>query len=362
MNRCSPYGVKIYRQGTFESFYDMPLEVNWPLTDMCNYRCSYCFGQHPVDKTRFSDLKQIENAVANISKISRGRIMVTLAGGEPTIHPHFLDLLYLLREKLQERLKGILIISNGSNSGEFYEKIADFSKDVNIKQEISIHTEFVKIQHIVELIKMLSRRINLEFPLMFNPEKKELVYDLYDKLLELRKQYPFHIIVQTLRQPPKFDVLDYRYTEEDFLWQREAQERFEEASRTGAENVCRARWESGFPKNFFWDVFDGSERRIVTELDRNKAFQMGYLKFKDMYCVQGSSVLSIGWDGSLRRSHCGVENAVLNIYEDISSEEMNRAYVLKCPYENCGCGTNHPIPKFLDEEEALSFVKTHLHR
>ena len=35
--------MKIFRTGAYESFYDMPLKVNWSLTKRCNYRCSYCF-------------------------------------------------------------------------------------------------------------------------------------------------------------------------------------------------------------------------------------------------------------------------------------------------------------------------------
>ena len=35
--------MKILRCGAYESFYDMPLAIDWMLTKRCNYRCSYCF-------------------------------------------------------------------------------------------------------------------------------------------------------------------------------------------------------------------------------------------------------------------------------------------------------------------------------
>ena len=35
--------MKILKQGARECFEDLPLEVNWGLTEKCNYRCSYCF-------------------------------------------------------------------------------------------------------------------------------------------------------------------------------------------------------------------------------------------------------------------------------------------------------------------------------
>lgn len=349
----------IYRQGTFESFYDTPIEVNWPITDMCNYRCSYCFGQRPIEKERFSSLKQIEVAVSNIAKLRHNRIMVTLAGGEPTLHPYFYDILRLLKENLQERLKTVLIITNGSRNQELYEQIAALGEEINIKVEISIHTEYVNMDHIVNLIKMMSPKINLEFPLMFNPEKRETVHKIFNELLELRKNNPFHLIVQTLRQPPNFDVLDCRYTEDDFRWQRDATQQFEEVSRSSVSNIRREEWENAFPKTFFWDIEDKEGRKIITDLDRNKAFQIGLLNFKGMFCTMGSSILSIGPDGTCRKVHCPVDTKTHNIFEDIDAEEMNKTYLLKCPYENCGCGTNHPVPKFLDENEAITFIKTH---
>lgn len=43
--------MKILRTGGRECFADLPLEVNWVLTNKCNYRCSYCFdygkGKNP---------------------------------------------------------------------------------------------------------------------------------------------------------------------------------------------------------------------------------------------------------------------------------------------------------------------------
>ena len=351
----------IYRQGSFESFYDTPLEINWLLTNMCNYRCSYCFGQEAINADKFSDLNQIKNAVANIEKMNRSSIMITLSGGEPTTHPHLLDCLNLLKEKLNTRLKGILIISNGSAKSEVYEKIASFGNELNIKIEISIHTEFVKVDHIVELIKKISGKVDLEFPLMFNPEKKDLVYDIYNKFVELRADYPFHVIVQTLRQPPLFDELDYRYTEEDYLWQRNAQKCFDDVASQGIDNICRHRWESAFPKTFFWDVYDkNGNRKIVTELDRNEAFQRGLLEFENMYCIQGSSVLCIGVNGACKKTNCSASSEEFNIFEEVNPDELNKASIIKCPYKNCGCGTNHPIPKFKDREEADAFVNIHL--
>ena len=35
--------MKIFRTGSYENLYDLPIAINWGFTTQCNYRCSYCF-------------------------------------------------------------------------------------------------------------------------------------------------------------------------------------------------------------------------------------------------------------------------------------------------------------------------------
>lgn len=42
--------MKISRAGMCEAFYDMPLYIQFVLTTMCNYNCSYCFGHNKLSR------------------------------------------------------------------------------------------------------------------------------------------------------------------------------------------------------------------------------------------------------------------------------------------------------------------------
>ena len=63
--------LRIRKQGTLQTLTQFPLKVNWSLTDMCNYSCSYCFGQLPIDRNRFSSLDQLRKAVSHIADANR---------------------------------------------------------------------------------------------------------------------------------------------------------------------------------------------------------------------------------------------------------------------------------------------------
>ncbi|MGL6014068.1 MAG: radical SAM protein, partial [Shewanella oncorhynchi] len=54
------------------------------VTDVCNFKCSYCLPDcyHPEGKPKFLSLNEIENLVSAFSQVGTQKIRIT--GGEPT--------------------------------------------------------------------------------------------------------------------------------------------------------------------------------------------------------------------------------------------------------------------------------------
>ena len=253
--------MKILRTGAYETFHDLPLEVNWDLTKKCNYRCSYCFNYgtgNPPPSVPFSTLEQLNIAVDNIASLNRPWYDVVFSGGEPTVHPHIFDLIEMLHKKLGQRLNRILIITNGSRNESLYGRIADTAKEVTIHLAISIHTDHVDMAHILELIENLSENINMNFSLMFNPAKREMVHEIYDTLYEYRKKFFFGMRVVTLRDG---DQVDPRYTAEDFAWQKETADQFE-ALEQAVSSKFLARKKIEPSMKVFYETVDGSEKKL----------------------------------------------------------------------------------------------------
>lgn len=99
---------------------------NFHLTNLCNYRCTYCFGKFP-QKSELT-LEQVCTVVDNINryferkKITDGRI--NLAGGEPLLYPHLDELIdYIHAYGIK-----VSVITNGSLLTE--EKIASWKGKV----------------------------------------------------------------------------------------------------------------------------------------------------------------------------------------------------------------------------------------
>ncbi len=344
--------MKIYGQGTFQTLYEMPLEVNWALTDMCNYRCSYCFGQKPIDPDRFSTWEQIERAVEAIAALNRPHYTVTLTGGEPTIHPYFFETLQLFHEKLEERLDFVTIISNGSRNKKLYEHIAEISGSLDLVMNISIHTDHARLPHIEELVRLLSDRTQLRFSLMYNPARREYAQEIFERLVELRRDYPFWLHAVTLREPPSFDRADSRYTAEDFRWIEEANSRFTAAAR---ESARKKKWKNHY--DYYYKVAEDGEIRTLTQYNIDANLINGLHCFTGMECVFGLSVLNIKYDGRCYGAVCQAEQPSANVFAGNPLLEESWIHAVKCPYQNCGCSTNHKIPKFADEDEARHFVE-----
>ena len=300
-------------------------------------------------------MTQLKAAVENIASLNRPWYNVTLSGGEPTIHPHIFDLISMLHETLGERLNNILIITNGSRNGDLYKKIADIAKAINLRMNISIHTDHVDMNHILNLIEDLANDVRINFSLMFNPDKREQVHSIYATMFDYRKKFPFTMKVVPLRDG---DKVDPRYTQEDLVWQQETVRQVEALVNDTASKFPKQRK----PKHsfqIFHDIEYNGERGIVETKDRTANFTNGLLALKGMFCVAHTALLEIGEIGLCRGMVCGADPYICNVFEEGSLKAVrdNLIHAVQCPKNICGCSSNDPIPKFSSPEETLRFMQ-----
>ena len=174
---------------------------------------------------------------------------------------------------------------------------------------ISIHTDHVNlsnISHILELIETLSNDVKLNFSLMFNPDKRELVHEIYDTIFKYREKCPFTMSVMTLR-----------------------------------------------------DIEDNGNIKTVKAGNRDVELAEGLFKFKGIYCTANTGIIHINDDGQYKGIVCGDDRWDYNIYEKDSFLAIRDKLikVVKCTRANCGCGANYHVPKFASEEEANKYLQ-----
>lgn len=95
------------------------------ITDRCNLTCPVCYaGSSPAHKHR--SLEQVEAMLDKIVANEGEPDVVQISGGEPTIHPHFFDILDMARER---PIKHLMINTNGiqiANEPGFAERLAEY--------------------------------------------------------------------------------------------------------------------------------------------------------------------------------------------------------------------------------------------
>ena len=232
-------------------------------------------------------------------------------------------------------------------------------RNATVDMMVSLHTEFISMKHIEELVKNVSSKINLHFALMFNLEKKDLVKEIYDAMCQLRQEYPFKMRVMLLLVPPTFRQYDPRYTNEDILWQWNANEKFKLIDN---QSPLEAKFDYlPIGKPFLFGEHDGKPMTI-TNYDPADFFQFGFLDFRGLWCLHGSHTLNIFPNGSCEGLVCGVcqhhpNRFKYNIFRENPYKGNDFVLAVQCPYKECMCDFNWWNPKFESKEEMLDFMK-----
>lgn len=150
------------------------ISVGWYLGSLCNYNCSYCLERYHDGKHKFpDDLNGIKKFIIKLkNKYPKKLILFTIYGGEPT--------LWKLCREFSELCKKydayIRIVSNGSKDLKWWEENEKHFYNIII----SYHYQFADKNHILELMKILKNKSQIN---LMMPVKKEE----FDDLLEIGK-------------------------------------------------------------------------------------------------------------------------------------------------------------------------------
>ena len=344
----------VLSQGSRDYENGMPLHVDWTITSFCNFRCSYCFAAGKEYKKDFCTLEQAETAIKHVASTNRSAYSVTLIGGEPTAHPHLAEIITLLQKHLGDRLEQITTVSNGSFSERQMEAILDVIASTEVRMIISIHLEYMGVDRVASLVKRLSNHVILDFSLMFHPELFDKAKAMANALCELRKEYPYFMKIGELREPPRFDRWDSRYTQEHLDWMKETKIAFDGIASASYHKkpICKKRTDW----RYWVEKKSGNHIEVHEGLDNGKLKELTQFKFEDMTCCSGVSNAKIGVDGTVRGMVCHLDPPRGNIFEENPFEREDWVHGVRCTMRMCGCGANFRIPKFRSAEEAERFI------
>lgn len=161
-----------------------PKDIAIELTNMCNYRCSFCYKNASGTGTFISD-----DNINKLDKIIRGKVKsILLTGGEPTLHPHFSTYTDLFSQYADVR-----IITNGSNLFNIESETIRRLKHIQFslygcnnqeyKRNTGAEDGFTRLSKSVELA--INNNISFSIACTLKAENYKLIEDYVNAALEL---------------------------------------------------------------------------------------------------------------------------------------------------------------------------------
>ncbi len=114
------------------------------ITDLCNFRCSYCMPEDAKPEANMLSLANIELIASNLNKL--GIEKVKLTGGEPLVRDDVSEIVSLLKTKCN--IKQVTLTTNGALLHKHLNKLEDAGLDA-----ITISIDTLDRDHFNNLVK-----------------------------------------------------------------------------------------------------------------------------------------------------------------------------------------------------------------
>jgi radical SAM protein with 4Fe4S-binding SPASM domain len=130
---------------------DRLLSMEIEFSRICNFHCSYCYVDSEIECRDELSIREIKDIIDQARELGTRKIIIL--GGEPSIYPHLIEMLFFLREKGLE----IELFTNGSGIDR---KLADVLAEVNARVALKLNSRNEKIQDQLAGKKGAFRMIN----------------------------------------------------------------------------------------------------------------------------------------------------------------------------------------------------------
>ena len=287
--------------------YQDSVKIEWNLGKRCNLDCTYCPAEIHDNHSPHTRLDILMRTVDKIANIKNARISFT--GGEPCVHPAFMDLVEYARSKI----KWLSVTTNGTRKVEFYEELP-----VNY-MVFSLHFEDSQWKdRLNTVIEFASASETFKFPKDYHIALMAH-HDHVDKVKYAASFLTGHNIPYTIRRirwtekHDWFDDLKYKGTDLDWI----------------LKNTATAK------ANTLVDSFELVHANDLIKEHRNK--------FKGWHCKAGVESLMINLDGEVHRATCRVGGSLGNIYDNTFALPDE---AITCTREWCTCAADVNITKW----------------
>lgn len=149
--------------------------VEWMLSNVCNFNCSFCSSDYKAGTKRWLDLDVYKGTLEKIiEQASPKKVWFKFTGGEPTLYPELIELLKFVRSTNNKSF----IMSNGGRTLRWWKELRDANcvDIINLTHHPEQTDDYQKIIDIVEIFRPTTTRVTINvtcIPRLFDKALKE---------------------------------------------------------------------------------------------------------------------------------------------------------------------------------------------
>jgi len=173
--------------------YDEYLSIQYAFTNVCNYKCNYCWPDSHSGTSRWPDYdiicKNFDHLISVYkTHFNKKTIRFHLLGGEPTLWPRLGDFAKFIYEKHGCR---ITMSTNGSRTLRWWDEYAEYFNDI----QLSVHHEFCDLDHIKSVLDCIYSKgtVMTAAMVLMDPVAWDKCVGIVDELVD----YPTPWLVKT---------------------------------------------------------------------------------------------------------------------------------------------------------------------
>lgn len=289
--------------------------IDWVLGNFCNFKCSYCFEDSNTGTFRVPTLnntikQNINHLVNELKENQKNNIHFILSGGEPTLYHDFKELSMFLKQ-----YGSLGIVTNGSRTINWWEE----NNKVLDHVVLSYHSEFSNVNHIVNVINLLSKnKIDISVHVMMYPALFDKCVQDINFFKEKFDELSINLSLKLLRNTNGYSI-DYTYEQKKFI------NNFHFNKKNKSSNIIKNR-----PNLVLNDKIIKLEPKHIVNFNGS---------FKGYECFAHQEFIQINRFGYIGRMSCKQEFSKLsNIYNEKFVEDFKiPKKSITCDKLVCGC-------------------------
>lgn len=304
--------------------------LTWVINNFCNNSCNYCPSDLHNGKRKIYDFENIKKFL-NILISKHKKIHCSISGGEPTLSPHFLNIVKIFNDNNCT----IGLTSNGSRSISFWEKNVNFLEYI----VFSYHIESKYNDDFLKKIEFCKDKTNVTVRIMMLPNRWDECLYIYKKVSKIK-----NINYEPVR------ILDWSNTDKKYYTYTEQQNKWFNKNTYLKSNKININ------NNFINDVdfyFDNGQVINSKDIDANYLINAKLTNFYGYECDIGLRSLFIYNSGEIFLGNCGVGSSIGNLNDVDNIKWPTKSIV--CDTDVCHCTTDVYINKRIKKDNNFNY-------